>query len=338
MKHLRFVIMSLFALSAVTLGAEVRTFVVQMTKCSVFQGDQYIPPMDYTNSIEIRVTDKGILSSGIVGGNKSVEYQGGTWFINSTGELEIEDNNKNNFLFSKGEEFIRIKHGKTIMLFRNPKSVAEFNKTYNDLLNYLKQIGKLRGGNGSQTAPVSGAAGAVAPPASLNGKPLELIKMFGTPFGLNPVKDKKYTIDDLNHSAKSVWGWNLQLDYQKKRAGYKWRQLNGMTFLNYPVYEIFAYDYSGGDCLSDFYCKLIIDNTTAAKRKIGTSIAAYMKSKGWIQVSNDIDRPCFYKGNIIVECYSTEADNFSGKLEYVINAQSFPSAQFVKERLSLGLG
>lgn len=338
MKHLRSVIMVLFALSALTLEAEVRTFVVQMTKMSVIQNSQYYPTKEKSSFIEIHIADRGALYLIGEGKYKLAEFQGGTWVINSMGALEIKDNNDNSFNISKNPELINIIHGKTIMIFKDPKSVAEFNKTYNDLLNYLKQIGKLRGGNGSHTASASGASGASAPPASLNGKPLELIKMFGTPFGLNPVKDKKYTIDDLNRSAKSVWGWNLQLNYDIRKAGYKWQKLNGMTFLNYPVYEIFAYDYTGGNFLSSFYCKLIIDNTTAAKRKIGSSFAAYMKSKGWIQVSDDIDRPCFYKGNVIVECWSDTANGFSGKLEYVIKAQSFPSAQFVKERLSLGLG
>lgn len=333
MKHLRPVIMFLCAISAFTLEAGLRTFVVQMTKISVFQGGQYFPPIEYKNPIEIRVSDNGALSLNLVGGNKSLKFQGSTWYFNSNGALTTEENEKKFIVSDDG--IVNILQGNTLMVFRDPKSVTDFKKFYNDLVNYLKQIGKLRGSNASQTAPISGAS---APPASLNGKPLDLVKMFGKPFGLSPAKDKKYTIDELNQSAKSVWGWNLQLDYEKKRAGYKWHKLNGMTFLNYPIYEIFAYDYTGGDVLSDFYCKLIIDNTTAAKRKIGTAIAGYMKSNGWIQVSDDIDRPCFYKGNVIVECYFTDADGFSGKLEYVINAQSFPSAQFVKERLSLGLG
>ncbi len=328
-----------------SLHAELEVFSFPMTQMSVIKGSQYYPAMDKESVIEVNVADRGKLYVIGEGKYKLLEVNGGSWRMNTSGALALDGNHEEGVVINQPTGVISIKVDDSVIMFKVPKSTTNFNNTYNRLLAYLKQIGKFKGAQGTQasssaqTSSQAASNGPTNPPASLKGVNLDLAKMCISPFGIKPVNNKKYSINDINAAAKSVWGWDLQLDYKSKTAGYKWPSLNGMVFLGNPIYRIYASDYNGGIFLSDFSCELIVPDSYGAIRKVNKDITSYFKSRGWTQaMADNPDRLIFYKNNVIVECYNMPSDMFKGKVEYTINAQSFPNEAVVRERIQNGLG
>lgn len=175
--------------------------------------------------------------------------------------------------------------------------------------------------------------------AQFKGKELALDKMCAAPFGYKPVAGRAYTLEDIRRAAKSVWGWEPTIDNKTKRIGFTWPNLDGMTFQGYPVYRISAYNSDGKFFLSHFSCTLMVPNTPAAKSKAEKAIIAYFKSRGWTRVEYYNETSLyFYKGNVTVTCYPFDSNTVPGKLEFIIEAHSFPTAKDARDRLEGGLG
>lgn len=315
------------AISAICAYSQPVEFKFSATKVSGVNTNGLFDNGGRSFNITINVMGQGARFMVSEGSNPLGLWQG-SWHLNEQGALVIKNSQGKEFRLVRESCMMSLKDGASIVMFSEPTSQAAFRTSYDKFIAYIKQIGKLQG---------SSASGASVPPSRLNGTELKLVKMCGTPFGYKPIRGQSYTIDDINRAAKEVWGWNLQLDYKAHQAGFTWPNLNGMKFLGYPIYKIYAKDNTGDLVMSDFLCQLILSNTHAAEVKVKKALKSYFYSYGWKYYSAE-GMLFFYKNNVQVSCSFYPSDKFSGKLVVRINALSFPTAADVITRKNNGFG
>ena len=201
------------------------------------------------------------------------------------------------------------------MMFDEAASKCNGMSYYKDYLT-MKSV---PGGSGGSTKSYSGVT-------------VPFLKLAEAPFGYRPTS-ANYKFDVLIQSAKKTYGWDIsKLDVGG--YGFVWPQLNGMKFLNFPVYRLVANAYALYDNtdIGNMLCEIVCSKQEVSKAR--ASLKKLLLSNGWTLHKSGT----YYKGKVYIEVQEEENKKFPGKVILNITSVIYPGPYPLKEFLGNGQG